>query len=529
MNKIPLNSKLLVQGKETPINCLVKKSSYAWYCCYLSKTTYSLFLKDINNHSLFYVTHLVLLFSEGITTEDKKILIDTLKQQVYPYLQWLCIINGDIQVHDIYVLYMENKIRLKEILLLNEPVNPSYVNQKSLRPLTVVENVQEKDDNESEDLLFFSSEPDGNSHSDGNQIEKTVPLNDVGSKETLQEMEKSESENSTEKEIESKDQINSPSDEEMSKQKKELENEQKKELENEQKKELENEQKEELENEQNKVISQMNSTQQTMDKWSLYSFNTLYFLYNATFTYPILFCYPNISNYSFSQQDFSSNNAKYKSLVFTFHPRFVPISDPSPWYSITKSNEFISVHLIIKNEGYKMVISKRTSMDVLHRAVLLFLQCFKYNNVGKIELFYINNKLECSDEGLQIPNNSDIHVIITEQRKRLPWNGIVETYESGGTVITAHVPPSVNLQELLLNEALFSVHYLLIYIPILQDKSPLYMLLCRTPLPSLRELVIFTHFKSSTFHVELLISLLHMSLSLIRVCGMKLLRSVMHR
>ena len=88
--------------------------------------------------------------------------------------------------------------------------------------------------------------------------------------------------------------------------------------------------------------------------------------------------------------------------------------------------------------------------------------------------------MEDSENGLKIENNSDIHVIATEKSKPQSWSGIIHKYENDNEIRSAYVPLSLNLQELLQKELLFSVHYLAIHIPILEDESPLYVTLYKT-------------------------------------------------
>ena len=576
MNRIPINSKLVVTGKQTALNYLVKKSSYSWYCCYITKSTYSYFFEDISNHLLFFVTHLVLHFSEDISAEEKESIVLVINQQVYPYLKWLCIVNGNVRANDIYLLFLEKKIRLKEILLLNEVVDPMYVNQKTLTPIFKQDENRVKQEDESEDLLFFSSDSDDSSKSENSPLEQTTPQEDIGTKEMSEEEKPSENE----KDIVSKNEMVSERDaatpkvlsqksDNMSNEKSEEMNEQSEEVKNqsdemnEQSDEVEkqsdevkkqsdevkkqseevekqsdemNEQREEVKNQreevnehredtskQNEDASKPSSEQHTLDCWDHYTTNAQLFIYGATLTSPILYAVADLPDITFSRQDFVYRNMKFQALTFSGKPEFIPINSYAPLKDLTKTNAYVNVKLILNNEAYPIVIRRMSSVDELSKAALLFIRCLKYNEVKKMELILNKSKLESSENGLKIEDHSDIYVITTEKSKPQPWKDIVHSYETDEEIRTAYVPPYLNLQELLQNELLFSVHFLTIHIPVLEDKSPLYVTLCKTPLPYLRELTIFTHFKSSQFHIEYLYSILHTSLSLIRVCGMCLI------
>ena len=585
MNRIPINSKLVVTGKQTALNYLVKKSSYSWYCCYITKSTYSYFFEDISNHLLFFVTHLVLHFSEDISAEEKESIVLVINQQVYPYLKWLCIVNGNVRANDIYLLFLEKKIRLKEILLLNEVVDPMYVNQKTLTPIFKQDENRVKQEDESEDLLFFSSDSDDSSKSENSPLEQTTPQEDIGAKETSEEEKSSENE----KDIVSKNEMVSERDaatpmvlsqnsDNMSNEKSEEMNEQSEEVKNqsdemnEQSEEVKNQsevvknqsevvknqsdemknqseevesQSEEVENQseevkkqreevneqredtskQNEDATKQSSEQHTLDCWDHYTTNAQLFIYGATLTSPILYAVADLPDITFSRQDFVYRNMKFQALTFSGKPEFIPINSYAPLKDLTKTNAYVNVKLILNNEAYPIVIRRMSSVDELSKAALLFIRCLKYNEVKKMELILNKSKLESSENGLKIEDHSDIYVITTEKSKPQPWKDIVHSYETDEEIRTAYVPPYLNLQELLQNELLFSVHFLTIHIPVLEDKSPLYVTLCKTPLPYLRELTIFTHFKSSQFHIEYLYSILHTSLSLIRVCGMCLIYS----
>ena len=576
MNRIPINSKLVVTGKQTALNYLVKKSSYSWYCCYITKSTYSYFFEDISNHLLFFVTHLVLHFSEDISAEEKESIVLVINQQVYPYLKWLCIVNGNVRANDIYLLFLEKKIRLKEILLLNEVVDPMYVNQKTLTPIFKQDENRVKQEDESEDLLFFSSDSDDSSKSENSPLEQTTPQEDIGTKEMSEEEKPSENEKdiviknemvserdaatpkvlsqnsdnmsnekSEEVENQSKEVKNQSDDmkkqsEEVKKQSEEVKNQseevkkQNEEVEkqsdemNEQREEV-NEQREEVNehredtSKQNKDATKQSSEQHTLDCWDHYTTNAQLFIYGATLTSPILYAVADLPDITFSRQDFVYRNMKFQALTFSGKPEFIPINSYAPLKDLTKTNAYINVKLILNNEAYPIVIRRMSSVDELSKAALLFIRCLKYNEVKKMELILNKSKLESSENGLKIEDHSDIYVITTEKSKPQPWKDIVHSYETDEEIRTAYVPPYLNLQELLQNELLFSVHFLTIHIPVLEDKSPLYVTFCKTPLPYLRELTIFTHFKSSQFHIEYLYSILHASLSLIRVCGMCLI------
>ena len=576
MNRIPINSKLVVTGKQTALNYLVKKSSYSWYCCYITKSTYSYFFEDISNHLLFFVTHLVLHFSEDISAEEKESIVLVINQQVYPYLKWLCIVNGNVRANDIYLLFLEKKIRLKEILLLNEVVDPMYVNQKTLTPIFKQDENRVKQEDESEDLLFFSSDSDDSSKSENSPLEQTTPQEDIGTKEMSEEEKPSENEKdivsknemvserdaatpkvlsqnsdnmsnekSEEVENQSKEVKNQSDDmkkqsEEVEKQREEVKK-QSEEVEN-QSEEVEN-QSEEVENQSEEVKKQReevnehredtskqhedatkpSSEQHTLDCWDHYTTNAQLFIYGATLTSPILYAVADLPDITFSRQDFVYRNMKFQALTFSGKPEFIPINSYAPLKDLTKTNAYVNVKLILNNEAYPIVIRRMSSVDELSKAALLFIRCLKYNEVKKMELILNKSKLESSENGLKIEDHSDIYVITTEKSKPQPWKDIVHSYETDEEIRTAYVAPYLNLQELLQNELLFSVHFLTIHIPVLEDKSPLYVTLCKTPLPYLRELTIFTHFKSSQFHIEYLYSILHTSLSLIRVCGMCLI------
>ena len=562
MNRIPINSKLVVTGKQTALNYLVKKSSYSWYCCYITKSTYSYFFEDISNHLLFFVTHLVLHFSEDISAEEKESIVLVINQQVYPYLKWLCIVNGNVRANDIYLLFLEKKIRLKEILLLNEVVDPMYVNQKTLTPIFKQDENRVKQEDESEDLLFFSSDSDDSSKSENSPLEQTTPQEDIGTKEMSEEEKPSENE----KDIVSKNEMVSERDaatpmvlsqnsDNMSNEKSEEMNEQSEEVKNqsdemnEQSEEVKNQsevvknqsevvknQSDEMKNQseevnehredtskQNEDATKQSSEQHTLDCWDHYTTNAQLFIYGATLTSPILYAVADLPDITFSRQDFVYRNMKFQALTFSGKPEFIPINSYAPLKDLTKTNAYVNVKLILNNEAYPIVIRRMSSVDELSKAALLFIRCLKYNEVKKMELILNKSKLESSENGLKIEDHSDIYVITTEKSKPQPWKDIVHSYETDEEIRTAYVPPYLNLQELLQNELLFSVHFLTIHIPVLEDKSPLYVTLCKTPLPYLRELTIFTHFKSSQFHIEYLYSILRTSLSLIRVCGMCLI------
>lgn len=576
MNRIPINSKLVVTGKQTALNYLVKKSSYSWYCCYITKSTYSYFFEDISNHLLFFVTHLVLHFSEDISAEEKESIVLVINQQVYPYLKWLCIVNGNVRANDIYLLFLEKKIRLKEILLLNEVVDPMYVNQKTLTPIFKQDENRVKQEDESEDLLFFSSDSDDSSKSENSPLEQTTPQEDIGTKEMSEEEKPSENEKdiviknemvserdaATPKVLsQNSDNMSNEKSEEMNEQSEEVKNqsdemnEQSEEVEKQsdevkkqsdevkkQSEEVEkqsdemNEQREEVKNQreevnehredtskQNEDASKPSSEQHTLDCWDHYTTNAQLFIYGATLTSPILYAVADLPDITFTRQDFVYRNMKFQALTFSGKPEFIPINSYAPLKDLTKTNAYVNVKLILNNEAYPIVIRRMSSVDELSKAALLFIRCLKYNEVKKMELILNKSKLESSENGLKIEDHSDIYVITTEKSKPQPWKDIVHSYETDEEIRTAYVPPYLNLQELLQNELLFSVHFLTIHIPVLEDKSPLYVTLCKTPLPYLRELTIFTHFKSSQFHIEYLYSILHTSLSLIRVCGMCLI------
>ena len=613
MNRIPINSKLVVTGKQTALNYLVKKSSYSWYCCYITKSTYSYFFEDISNHLLFFVTHLVLHFSEDISAEEKESIVLVINQQVYPYLKWLCIVNGNVRANDIYLLFLEKKIRLKEILLLNEVVDPMYVNQKTLTPIFKQDENRVKQEDESEDLLFFSSDSDDSSKSENSPLEQTTPQEDIGTKEMSEEEKPSENEkdivsknemvserdaatpnvlsqNSDNMSKEKSEEVENQSEEvknqseEVKKQSEEVKkqrddmNEQSEDVENqsddmnEQSEEVKkqsddmkkqseevneqseevneqsddmNEQSEEVKNqseevkkqseevkkqsdevnEQREDTSKQSSEQHTLDCWDHYTTNAQLFIYSATLTSPILYAVADLPDITFSRQDFVFRNMKFQALTFSGKPEFIPINSYAPLKDLTKTNAYVNVKLILNNEAYPIVIRRMSSVDELSKAALLFIRCLKYNEVKRMELILNKSKLESSENGLKIEDHSDIYVITTEKSKPQPWKDIVHSYETDEEIRTAYVPPYLNLPELLQNELLFSVHFLTIHIPVLEDKSPLYVTLCKTPLPYLRELTIFTHFKSSQFHIEYLYSILHTSLSLIRVCGMCLIYS----
>lgn len=543
MNRIPINSKLVVTGKQTALNYLVKKSSYSWYCCYITKSTYSYFFEDISNHLLFFVTHLVLHFSEDISAEEKESIVLVINQQVYPYLKWLCIVNGNVRANDIYLLFLEKKIRLKEILLLNEVVDPMYVNQKTLTPIFMQDGNRVKQEDESEDLLFFSSDSDDSSKSENSQLEQTTPQEDIGTKETSEEEKPSENERDIVNKNEMVSERDAATPNVLSQKSDNLSKEKSEEVKN-QSDEVEKENDEngkggdEVKNQsddvnehmedtskQNEDATKQSSEQHTLDCWDHYTTNAQLFIYSATLTSPILYAVADLPDITFSRQDFVFRNMKFQALTFSGKPEFIPINSYAPLKDLTRTNAYVNIKLILNNEAYPIVIKRMSSVDELYKAALLFIRCLKYYEVEKMELILNKSKLESSENGLKIEDHSDIYVITTQKSKLQSWKDIVHSYETDEEIRTAYVPPFLNLQELLQNELLFSVHFLTIHIPVLEDKSPLYVTLCKTPLPYLRELTVFTHFKSSQFHIEYLYSILHTSLSLIRVCGMCLLYS----
>ena len=536
MNRIPVNSKLVVTGEQTSENFVVQKSNFSWYCCYITKSSYSHHFKDINYHLLFFVTHLVLHFSEEISKEEKNSIVFMIKEQVFPYLKWLCIINGDVQASDMYLLFLEKKVCLKEILLLNEGVDPLYVSVKAFNPLFMNDWNQVKEKNNSEDLLIFSSDSVDSSKPENSQLEQTSPLDNASEKE---EEEEKEEQPDNEHDIVNKNEMGverepvfpnvlSQQSDKMSKESDIMSNQSKKETkENEEinKDSQEASKQGDVMNQDSKETSKQGSERYTLDCLNNYRPNASLLLYSSTLTNPIYYAVAHLPNLSFSREDFIFRNLKFKALIFSGKPEFIPMKDYSAWKDYKKTNDYIDVKFILNSKTYPIVIKRMSSVDDLSKAALLFIRCLKYNEVSKMELILNRSKLEDSENGLKIENNSDIHVIATEKSKPQSWSGIIHKYENDNEIRSAYVPPSLNLQELLQKELLFSVHYLAIHIPILEDESPLYITLYKTPLPYLRELTIFTQFKSSSFHIEYLYSILHISLSLVRVCGTYLLHS----
>ncbi|CBK23574.2 uncharacterized protein [Blastocystis hominis] len=263
---------------------------------------------------------------------------------------------------------------------------------------------------------------------------------------------------------------------------------------------------------QGDVMNQDSKETSKQDCLNNYRPNASLLLYSSTLTNPIYYAVAHLPNLSFSREDFIFRNLKFKALIFSGKPEFIPMKDYSAWKDYKKTNDYIDVKFILNSKTYPIVIKRMSSVDDLSKAALLFIRCLKYNEVSKMELILNRSKLEDSENGLKIENNSDIHVIATEKSKPQSWSGIIHKYENDNEIRSAYVPLSLNMQELLQKELLFSVHYLAIHIPILEDESPLYVTLYKTPLPYLRELTIFTQFK------KYLYSILHISLSLVRVC-----------
>ena len=500
-NSIPWNSTLKVIGKETTANFLVNKSNFSWYCCYFTTSSFENVRNDLKSFSLFFVSHLVLYFSEDISSQKKSKVIEILKQKVYPYLTWLCIINGNTDIQTMNSLFLEKKVRLKEIFMLNEAVDKKYVDEETLSPLfaTTVDQTQEAD--KSKGSSSTSLDSSNSSESDTNRPEQAVPMMNSSTRELPTESSQSKNHISEKAEMLSATKDTNPA-KQMSEQTDQ---------------EIHQLEQIHLPNEE---MKQGNESQQSSDGNISHEINTLDLLYSAAFTNPIVFSVAKMLRSHWSSQYYIFNNMKYEALLFTGNFTYMPITDISPFINIIHSTSFVKVNLMVKSKSNAIFVNQSSSANDLFKAVLLFINCFQHIQVRSIELIYKAGKIGRSFDLLRLENSSTIQVNVTEKSNPLSWSGISTKYTFNGEIRSAHVPPSLNVQELLQNELLFSVHVLSIHIPILQDNLPPYSTLCRVPLPFLKELTIFTQSKINEFHIEYLFSILHMALTLVRICGM---------
>ena len=135
-NNIQLHSTLIAKYTMKVVKFLPSSISEGyWYCCYVTELSLESLKNDLNMNLLYPVTHLVIHFSFDLINESKKQMLEIIRDQVYPDLKWLCIINGNCSVNDASNMFLRGKPMLSTILVLNEVIDKSFVSYISLGSL----------------------------------------------------------------------------------------------------------------------------------------------------------------------------------------------------------------------------------------------------------------------------------------------------------------------------------------------------------------------------------------------------------
>ena len=133
-------------------------------------------------------------------------------------------------------------------------------------------------------------------------------------------------------------------------------------------------------------------------------------------------------------------------------------------------------------------------------------------------LLSVNNlPLTTSLRDINAKDETMIVIKVVKNSQLNPWDQIVEETKEDLKTKVASVPYSVNLEELLEKYALFTVTTLTIHLDSVSTSCPAFVMLCKTPLPHLEELIIFTSSGNSE-KSSMLFSVMHPSLKCIRVC-----------
>ena len=598
-NNIQLHSTLIAKYTMKVVKFLPSSISEGyWYCCYVTELSLESLKNDLNMNLLYPVTHLVIHFSFDLINESKKQMLEIIRDQVYPDLKWLCIINGNCSVNDASNMFLRGKPMLSTILVLNEVIDKSFVSYISLGSLfnlkknvatgearevnqatneakpildvtlgaqsqtiedrrennlvqngeitnndktrSQVEDSTEScnaDDHNASGVLGIESDmvdhiqqavnestnnPQCNEEENVRQIkEPKVNQNEDQSNEqdeqhedqsTEQQQEDQQliqGEQDNEQDVrgeQNEDQVNEHEDHNIEQQHDDQSTEQ-------QHEEQEVEQKNREGEQDNGTLSNITSIKKLVIAGTL---NDSQFYLRLSF--PILVVAPIVPLFDFTKQKHLYKGYTYSSDVFSRTSSYSSIKDRSSLPNELDPGSFIHAFFIHTNRKYSIWCSLDAPSDLIRNGIAAILCCYGVYVCEDDILLSVNNlPLTTSLRDINAKDETMIVIKVVKNSQLNPWDQIVEETKEDLKTKVASVPYSVNLEELLEKYALFTVTTLTIHLDSVSTSCPAFVMLCKTPLPHLEELIIFTSSGNSE-KSSMLFSVMHPSLKCIRVC-----------
>ena len=569
-----------------------------WYCCYVTELSLESLKNDLNMNLLYPVTHLVIHFSFDLINESKKQMLEIIRDQVYPDLKWLCIINGNCSVNDASNMFLRGKPMLSTILVLNEVIDKSFVSYISLGSLfnlkknvatgearevnqatneakpildvtlgTQSQTIEDRrennlvqngeitnndktrsqvedstescnaDDHNASGVLGIESDmvdhiqqavnestnnPQCNEEENVRQIkEPKVNQNEDQSNEQHEQHEDQSTEQQQEDQQliqgeqdneqdvrgeQNEDQVNEHEDHNIEQQHDDQSTEQ-------QHEEQEVEQKNREGEQDNGTLSNITSIKKLVIAGTL---NDSQFYLRLSF--PILVVAPIVPLFDFTKQKHLYKGYTYSSDVFSRTSSYSSIKDRSSLPNELDPGSFIHAFFIHTNRKYSIWCSLDAPSDLIRNGIAAILCCYGVYVCEDDILLSVNNlPLTTSLRDINAKDETMIVIKVVKNSQLNPWDQIVEETKEDLKTKVASVPYSVNLEELLEKYALFTVTTLTIHLDSVSTSCPAFVMLCKTPLPHLEELIIFTSSGNSE-KSSMLFSVMHPSLKCIRVC-----------
>ena len=598
-NNIQLHSTLIAKYTMKVVKFLPSSISEGyWYCCYVTELSLESLKNDLNMNLLYPVTHLVIHFSFDLINESKKQMLEIIRDQVYPDLKWLCIINGNCSVNDASNMFLRGKPMLSTILVLNEVIDKSFVSYISLGSLfnlkknvatgearevnqatneakpildvtlgaqsqtiedrrennlvqngeitnndktrSQVEDSTESrnaDDHNASGVLGIESDmvdhiqqavnestnnPQCNEEENVRQIkEPKVNQNEdqsneqdeqheyLSNEQQQEDQQLIQGEQDNEQDVrgeQNEDQVNEHEDHNIEQQHDDQSTEQ-------QHEEQEVEQKNREGEQDNGTLSNITSIKKLVIAGTL---NDSQFYLRLSF--PILVVAPIVPLFDFTKQKHLYKGYTYSSDVFSRTSSYSSIKDRSSLPNELDPGSFIHAFFIHTNRKYSIWCSLDSPSDLIRNGIAAILCCYGVYVCEDDILLSVNNlPLTTSLRDINAKDETMIVIKVVKNSQLNPWDQIVEETKEDLKTKVASVPYSVNLEELLEKYALFTVTTLTIHLDSVSTSCPAFVMLCKTPLPHLEELIIFTSSGNSE-KSSMLFSVMHPSLKCIRVC-----------
>ena len=235
-------------------------------------------------------------------------------------------------------------------------------------------------------------------------------------------------------------------------------------------------------------------------------------------SFPILVVAPIVPLFDFTKQKHLYKGYTYSSDVFSRTSSYSSIKDRSSLPNELDPGSFIHAFFIHTNRKYSIWCSLDAPSDLIRNGIAAILCCYGVYVCEDDILLSVNNlPLTTSLRDINAKDETMIVIKVVKNSQLNPWDQIVEETKEDLKTKVASVPYSVNLEELLEKYALFTVTTLTIHLDSVSTSCPAFVMLCKTPLPHLEELIIFTSSGNSE-KSSMLFSVMHPSLKCIRVC-----------